>query len=385
VVRADPGRELPTAESGAEPLSQLFAQFDALSGHLEELQELYRARSQHVTDREATCARREGELQERENRLSQARQDLAELDAELLDRQAELAQTLELQKAERDDLDRQRAALGEERERQQARENDLNRRRDELACRAAELNARQVELEDQRRALAAERQQLEQDRNEVTAARAALDDRQAELDARSQELDAKQAALARGEQTLEQQREECTRSAAAFREREQALAERIDMLTTREAALASFRDTLAQIATALTDDPAPPATTPAPIEGAPSAGDAAQAARGGSAETAPAPGSKGQLLEAEDEPEGEGTLPAAEPVHENAVGADHLRVEERSLEPEVLKKLYVLRRLTGGRVPDAELLQRIERERHAAPRAPARSSRSKHRWWRGGA
>jgi hypothetical protein len=60
-------------------------------------------------------------------------------------------------------------------------------------------------------------------------------------------------------------------------------------------------------------------------------------------------------------------------------------IDESTLDPEELEKLRVLRRLTGGRKSDAELLERIRKERGARGGDGGGSrggdSKSRKRWW----
>ena len=57
-------------------------------------------------------------------------------------------------------------------------------------------------------------------------------------------------------------------------------------------------------------------------------------------------------------------------------------IDESKLTPDQRQKLHVLRRITGGRIPDVELLARLESE--TAGSAPAGADkRKKGRWWSG--
>jgi hypothetical protein len=60
-------------------------------------------------------------------------------------------------------------------------------------------------------------------------------------------------------------------------------------------------------------------------------------------------------------------------------------IDEASLDPEVLKKLKVMRRLSGGRANDQELLQRIYSELgrdSSASSAAAAAAKKKRGWWK---
>jgi len=57
-------------------------------------------------------------------------------------------------------------------------------------------------------------------------------------------------------------------------------------------------------------------------------------------------------------------------------------VDESTLTEEQRRKLRVLRRITGGRVSDAELLARIEAEAGRSA-APGGERKKKSRWWGG--
>lgn len=54
-------------------------------------------------------------------------------------------------------------------------------------------------------------------------------------------------------------------------------------------------------------------------------------------------------------------------------------VDESALSPEVLARLRVLRRLTGGKASDTDLLERIRQERGG--QLEASSGKPKRRWW----
>lgn len=60
-------------------------------------------------------------------------------------------------------------------------------------------------------------------------------------------------------------------------------------------------------------------------------------------------------------------------------------VDENTLTSEQRQKLRVLRRITGGRVSDVELLARIEADGAADMASPAadKDKRKKGRWWSG--
>jgi hypothetical protein len=57
-------------------------------------------------------------------------------------------------------------------------------------------------------------------------------------------------------------------------------------------------------------------------------------------------------------------------------------VDESALTPEQRGKLHILRRVTGGRVPDAELLARLDEEAGAGAR-PDGDGKKKRRWFGG--
>jgi hypothetical protein len=58
-------------------------------------------------------------------------------------------------------------------------------------------------------------------------------------------------------------------------------------------------------------------------------------------------------------------------------------VDESTLTPEELHKLHVLRRLSGGRESDEELLARIRGESRGEPVEAGAGGKGKRRWWGG--
>ena len=68
-------------------------------------------------------------------------------------------------------------------------------------------------------------------------------------------------------------------------------------------------------------------------------------------------------------------------VMENPAPEADGTVAEADLDEDTRQKLKVLRRLTGGRVSDKELLARIAGEREGAPTGTSSPGKGKKRWW----
>jgi hypothetical protein len=365
-------------------------------------------------------------LQERLENLARREAELAGVQAQI-DQQTRTQHQRHLEMEERQhQLDEQSGELALRRQELEVLAGDLTQRQEAVATAQEELQARAQQLDSHRAALEARESQLEQRAAEIERRAAELEARQAELVERESELAAGRAELAQWREALDA---ECSRMAAEqealerlrieLESREEELLAEQAMLERRHQALVRFQQAFSEVAATLDlatagtspDDPHLAARTPAGIEepvafelgavdpkarssaagGLPDVQHPAAHAEESDAEAGSTPrGEAGSALGTDPGPTGP---PAAPPppesgpprVRENCGAGEPSPghdVDESKLDPQELLRLRVLRRLTGGKLPDAQLLERIRQERATATATESAPGRKGwRRWW----
>ncbi|MGD8454173.1 MAG: MCE family protein [Phycisphaerae bacterium] len=341
----------------ADGLDSLGEQFQALSNQLEGVRTVLH---QRMAELDAAAS----ELNAREARLEEKEEALGELSAELEERQ----QTLAIVEQERDELaDRLRAAEQAAQEQQE----EFAEVRDELERVHADLEQRAAMLAEQERELAQREAAVQQLQEAFTSLSQALGTDGSGLPA-TPDPEGLAALTASLEQTI----------------------------AARPPADAEPVEEHVEDVTAVADDEGPQAAAPADV--APEVADeSVEEVREEAVSEVDASCEQPELsaVELEEptaeveeplveqvEPTGEPVVDvddvAGEPPAESGEVGDTGGVNEDELEPEERKKLRVLRRLTGGRQSDAELLARIRDEKPLS-RGGGPADKPKRRWWGG--
>jgi DNA repair ATPase RecN len=231
-----------------------------------------------------------------------------------------------------------------------------------------ELRRQQAQCAAMEAALAADREQLDRiaaenrRRQEQIAAQAAqLQDLEAELTARAE-------ALAQRERTVD-------RLQSAIIEISQALTETDAELV---------REGLSNLsASGQAPAPAGPGDQTGQTSGAQAEANVASPVAEAATDQAGSEASTAESVPAEqfvDDASVSGQESQSAPAQPEADGS----VDESTLDPQTRERLRVMRRLTGGRVPDVELLARIRGEQRACgPSTESAQRKSKRRWWGG--
>jgi len=239
------------------------------------------------------------------------------------------------------------------------------------------------------------------------------------LQEQAQELSRQQAHCAAMESSLSADRQQLEQIAAENRQREARLAAqaarlqdleaeltaRAEAVAQRERAVERLQSAILEISQTLTEADAELVREGLSVISAPgeapavtNLGDEAAQASGPQTETeavspvleVAAEQAKPQDVQpapvTEEYPEESSPVPIGEPqaqVPEVQPEADG-SVDESTLDPQTRERLRVMRRLTGGRVPDVELLARIRGEQRASgPSTEPAQRKSKRRWWGG--
>lgn len=304
--------------------------------------------------------------------LQQRLQNLARREEELAGTQAQIDQQTRKQLLQRQEMEEQQTRLDEQSGQLAAHQQELAARGEQLDLRQAALEAREGKLEQRA---------------------ADLDRRAAELEARHAELATRESELAEGWAELESRGEKLQEAQAMLEQRHQALA-RFQQVFSEVVATLEI-----QTAGVFTYDPSPLGRT------LPQGKEPLQETTGSVVASAPSGGCDSAAIEVSGEdagaasgeepppPAGEsprpGKLPAvppeSDPPHvQDTRDADaplpDSDTDESKLDPEELQRMRVLRRLTGGKFTDAQLLERIRQERAAAGE-PASGRKSWRRWW----
>ena len=254
------------------------------------------------------------------------------------------------------------------------REARLSDREADLADREASVAAREADLERQSKELADAKQELEVGGGEISAWQQELEQMQSALEARAAELEAAETRLAAREEAVRKFQATLAGLMQAF-----GTAVPSDLMQ----AQARLSDSSPDPAPVASEDPPP--EPPAGDEAEPDlmsqviepSDDATALPECDDAETegVPEPG-----VEEEAQPERAEEHPAAA-EHEgrdSAPEGDGSPTAE-DLDEDTRQKLKVLRRLTGGRVSDEELLERISHERQGS--TDDSTAGKKRRWW----
>lgn len=380
-------------------------------------EQIRRQRGEHEQRAEA-LSQREAELEASAQRVQQQRSELDAKSKGLSEREG--------------DLSRREAALAEQEERIAQERSALAREREELASRAAALEAREKELAQRQREWEAQAEAvrereaaLEQRSKEVEEYAAALEKREREIDARAEEVAQREAALAVRERELTSRAAELKQTAAELAERQAELRRHVEGLQKREESLEAFRAALqaaweaffggsgspgAGVSVAGTPGVAPAADAGgvAPeaqsvAEGAEAGVEQAASERGdrradesaervGAEARAPegggeagAQGGRADALAAVPGapaaaglPEVSGGQAAGEQSREDGAGERGRPGPEGSLDPEVARRLKVLRRLAPDR-SEEELVAQIREEMQRESQGAERKKRSL--WW----
>lgn len=363
-------------------------QFTAAYQQLESLDRELHAWVESLEQREAASSILAGELEQRESQLA----------ARIAEAEGQLAQA----ESQRQEIERARGELA-------AQQQQLESEKSRIDARSAELDAAQAELERKNADLETERGRIAQEREALNQLHAGLE--------------AREAALAEQQAAFDARQEEFKATLATIELRETAVSDREAALVVREEAIARFQNAFSGMA-ALFGNTKGGASNAVPDLGAMAAlagmaGGNSQAAvqaaselaaaasslasvkEGGSQNSTAAPSQAGDGVATDHgagshlkNSAGPGTASAESPpvspvkvippVNKSAdlpAGA----IDESKLDPEELEKLRVLRRLTGGRKSDAELLERIRKEKGARSGDGGGSrggdSKSKKRWW----
>lgn len=355
----------PAAGSGEAPsLENIGATLTSVSDglttafmQLEELQGALRGGCQELASRQQQLLEREAQLQLR----------IEELQRRIDDQQAAQQSAQQALDAQRTELDRQRETLQVQQaqlEEQQAAATQA------VEVREREFDARQQEAEQARLALAEERSRFEEERAAWQQQITQVEQRGQELDAREQQIEQRLQELAQAQANLEKRHQAVARFQKAFSEMAASLGIASPNLPELESSDSRPAESATQGALPQADLPPPEAAATARSGAA-----KGQTARSESVRPPEIGDRHARLFDNSSMPgDPEEQAEPGAPQTEN--GSDS--IDEAALPPDVLSRLRVLRRLTGGKVADTLLLERIRQERGVADQHGAKQKR---RWW----
>lgn len=336
VAVADAPDRTPSESGQGSPLDGLPQAFESGFGRLRDLEGEFRRWVELLEQRATEVAAREAAVAQEEARWASKEQEIA-------DREAFVAQRT----SENDARD---GALVE-------REKSLNDTRAAVQADQSALEAQQQELAEARKALEEERGKLDGERLTLEQTRQELDQRKAQLDADQQKILDEEKALTEREAAIEKFQHAFSQMAAAFgKSGGESMAWAMQMA---EAGVPMPGEQMSSVATA-----EPQA---APIEqGDPQA-----------SPSAPVPDTPDASPQAERPSSGKDASVAVDLGPDSEVSDS---VDTVDLSDEEVEKFKVLRRLHGGRLTDAQLLDKIRAERTEERDTDAR--RGKRGWFK---
>lgn len=386
-----------TAGTAAEDAS-LEARFSALRGRVKGVGDQFAEAIQQLSSLDADLGNWVESLQQREaasgllaselaQRESQIAARIAEAEAQVAQAAVQLAQ---VEKA-RSDFEQTRLRIESESAQLKARAAEIEAAQAVLEQNRAELEAETARLNEERDALGQLQSGLESRENGLTEQLAAIEARETELKSAVAALELRESAVGDREQSLMVREEAIARfqnafsgMAALFGSKSglksgdadlNALAALAGMASEESAENGARNDmSAATESTAVGSEPVTQGPRPTGRAAAAPTKPARQdAAVAGPAEAQPAPAPQADVAAA----------PAVKVIPQGPASANGA-VDESALDADELEKLRVLRRLTGGRKSDAELLDRIRGERGSRDSSGARGHndpKSKKRWW----
>ncbi|TWT42424.1 Chromosome partition protein Smc [Phycisphaerae bacterium RAS1] len=342
-----------------------------------------------IEQAEQELARRQSEAADRQKTLDARHEELESFSREVSEKSRSAEHAVGQLEQQRGDIEQRRAELATEQER-------LRKQDEAVTSRMAELKRRDDEVTERHNRLAEDLESLSQFERTLQSTRTELADQEARIQAHEQELIRREAAMKQFQEAMKG-------IAAAF-----GGALPIDPATMAAVNMPSPRDiepapSIVPAHTAvpgISREPAAPAETgPDPERHSPSSGptdarplpqvvperaseqsEPTSDADDRSTEAAPQRRAGDATVAAIEPEQPAAATPSAPPRPALAAAGD---IDESRLSPDELKKLKVLRRLTGGRTTDAELLARIRHEAGGAAAAelPQQGSRKKRTWW----
>jgi hypothetical protein len=431
------GEIAPAIDAGGAPDEPLSRQLSSAVSQLDEAQKLLQGQLAACVERAMELSARGEALNQREAKLREEQEVLTALETELRAARQELD-------ASRAVLDQSKAELEQRRRQLETDASDLDQRRGHFAVECSGLEARRDELLKQSQDLEEQRRQCAAASAENERHSGVLAARTAELERREREADELRRRVQADAEAQQGRADELRAMSEALEQRETAIAERERAMAAREEAMSRFQDALSRITSALgaglPDDAlaiaeagdseaseraerharapddhsrasADPRSTgepgsgePAKLPGRPASvqplSSDATAPPSGRAEAARVPESaesaklQGKTAtppvrssaEAPHTPDRPGAAtekpPGAPTTTEDGIALlGDGRVDESRLAPEELRKLRMLRRMSGGRTPDVELLRRVRREAGENALKPGGAKPKKRSWW----
>ncbi|MGE3181282.1 MAG: hypothetical protein AB7N71_06605 [Phycisphaerae bacterium] len=359
---------------------------------LERFQDLLRSQVEGLVSRESAVAEQYSSLTQIEQEISIREKQIAEAEADLLNRNEALQQSESEADARRSELDNRQAELEQKQQVVEADVAACAARKAELDGAQAEIDAARAELEGREAAVAEQSGENEKKAHELDERAEALTKQAAQQSENEELLELRAAELDQKESEL-QSRE------VALNEHHEHLEEVLKDLESREEAMKSFQSAFQNIAAAFGGAGSLPAgmpdmsafakaapPPPAPVSAAPAQEPAEQLVAENEEPVPHADSAFKEIPQQSYEPAPEAAALRESELEAVAAMPAPAAIDESSLDPEVLKKLRVMRRLGGGQTSDHDLLKKIYAEMDARPddrgKSIDKAGKKKRGWWK---